>query len=255
MNNNNNIFLEMLEQIENFDEEELDKIYKDYISFVESLKVNESLANEVKQKMKIEGATASDVISVKETFINTLDNILKTQDLSEKKKRILGKIREGTLIIYDKVAEDFDFITLNIPVELCHPNAKLPTYAHDGDAGFDIYLPENFTIKAGEHGKIAKIGLKMAIPKGYELQIRPRSGNSVKTNLRISNAPGTIDCGYRDEIGVICDNIGNTDLEFKAGDRIAQGVLSQIPKGKFQQIEDITKIAGNRNGGFGSTGK
>lgn len=250
-----NIFLKMLEQIENFNDEELDKIYENYISFVESLKVNEILANEIKQKLKIEGATASDVAAEKETVAHILDTVLKNSTISEKKKKIIEKIREGTLIIYDKAIEDFDFITLNIPVELCHSNAKLPTYAHDGDAGFDIYLPEDFTIKAGEHGKIAKTGLKMAIPKGYELQIRPRSGNSVKTNLRISNAPGTIDCGYRDEIGVICDNIGNTDLEFKAGDRIAQGVLSQIPKGKFQQIEDITKIAGNRNGGFGSTGK
>lgn len=143
----------------------------------------------------------------------------------------------------------------NVPIELCHSNAKLPTYAHETDAGFDIYLPEDFTIKAGEFGKIAKTGLKMAIPYGYELQIRPRSGNSVKTTLRIANAPGTIDSGYRDEIGIICDNIGTTDLEFKAGDRIAQGVLSQVPQANFQLIEDITTVAGNRNGGFGSTGK
>lgn len=250
-----NIFLKMLGQIETFNDEELDKIYEDYISFVESLKINETLTNEIKQKLKIEGATASDVAAEKETVAHILDTVLKTSTISEKKKKIIEKIREGTLIIYDKAIEDFDFITLNIPVELCHPNAKLPTYAHDGDAGFDIYLPENFVIKAGEHGKIAKTGLKMAIPKGYELQIRPRSGNSVKTNLRISNTPGTIDCGYRDEIGIICDNIGDTDLEFKAGDRIAQGVLAQPPKGKFQQINDITKIVGNRNGGFGSTGQ
>lgn len=144
---------------------------------------------------------------------------------------------------------------IKIAVELCHENAKLPTYAHDGDAGFDIYLPEDFIIKAGEYGKIAKTGLKMAIPQGYELQIRPRSGNSVKTTLRISNSPGTVDAGYRDEIGVICDNIGEEDLLFKAGDRIAQGVLAQVPQGKFEQIEDIKKIAGDRNGGFGSTGK
>ena len=169
---------------------------------------------------------------------------------------------------YEKLSDDFpceqtgycayyeiDFNHINVPVELCHPNAKLPTYAHDTDAGFDIYLPEDFTIKAGEFGKIAKSGLKMAIPKGYELQIRPRSGNSVKTTLRISNTPGTIDAGYRDEIGIICDNIGTSDLEFKAGDRIAQGVLSQVPQANFQLIKDITTIAGNRQGGFGSTGK
>ena len=137
---------------------------------------------------------------------------------------------------------------IKIAVELCHNNAKLPTYAHNGDAGFDIYLPEDFIIKAGEYGKIAKTGLKMAIPLGYELQIRPRSGNSV-------NSPGTVDAGYRDEIGVICDNIGEEDLLFKAGDRIAQGVLAKVPQGEFEQVENIKEIAGDRNGGFGSTGK
>lgn len=96
----------------------------------------------------------------------------------------------------------------------------------------------------------------MSIPTGYELQIRPRSGNSVKTKLRIANTPGTIDCGYADEIGIICDNIGTEIIEFKAGDRIAQGVLAVPPKGIFNQVEDINKVVGsNRGGGFGSTGK
>ena len=141
-------------------------------------------------------------------------------------------------------------------VQLVSNKIKQLFCIHDYDAGFDIYLPEDFTIKAHEYGKIAPTGLKMAIPSGYELQIRPRSGNSVKTTLRIANAPGTIDCGYCNEIGIICDNIGDEDLEFKKGDRIAQGVIAISPKGIFNQVDDIMKIAGaNRGGGYGSTGK
>ena len=91
---------------------------------------------------------------------------------------------------------------IQIPIELCHPNAKIPAYAKPGDAGMDIYALEDFEVAPGER-KIIKTGLKVAIPRGYELQVRPRSGTSVKTALRVANTPGTIDSGYRDEIGVI----------------------------------------------------
>jgi dUTP pyrophosphatase len=141
-----------------------------------------------------------------------------------------------------------------VPIELCHPDAKIPTYAHEGDAGVDLYLIEDVEI-APKATVIAKTGLKMAIPMGYELQIRPRSGTSLKTALRIANAPGTIDSTYRDEIGILAWNTSDELLTFKKGDRIAQGVLNEVPMMKFTQVDDITKIVGNRNGGYGSSGQ
>ena len=90
-------------------------------------------------------------------------------------------------------------------IEKCREDARLPAYAHDGDAGMDLYAAEEVIIEPGKSA-LVPVGIKLAIPYGYEVQIRPRSGVSLKTPLRIPNAPGTIDCGYRDEVNVIVYN-------------------------------------------------
>jgi dUTP pyrophosphatase len=122
--------------------------------------------------------------------------------------------------------------------------------------------------------KIVPTGIKVAVPDGYEIQVRPRSGISYKTPLRISNSPGTIDAKYRGDVGVIITNTsvleknilqleeylidekGNKQGTYKIrkGDRIAQIVLQEVPKIKFNKIDNIKDIEGDRNGGFGSTG-
>lgn len=169
---------------------------------------------------------------------------------------------------------------IEIPIEVCDPRAKIPTYANLGDAGLDIYALEDFTVAPGET-KLIKTGLKVAIPKGYELQVRPKSGRSLKTKLRVANTPGTIDSGYRDEIGVIIENVeppikdiqyegviknGKVDhlklLSVKhgvsysigAGEKFAQLVLSEVPTATFFKVDKISDYEGNRGGGFGSSG-
>ena len=249
-------FYNLINQIANLDEETLNDLEQSYENLFDGMINNYELINETRHMMKASGMNTVDMIEEKENLHILIDHIKENTELSDRKANLLDKIKEIVIGIYDKVLETESRDIVNIAVELCREDAKLPTYAHNYDAGFDIYLPEDFTIKAHEYGKIAPTGLKMAIPTGYELQIRPRSGNSVKTTLRIANAPGTIDCGYCDEIGIICDNIGDKDLEFKKGDRIAQGVLAISPKGIFNQVEDILKVPGsNRGGGYGSTGK
>ena len=166
---------------------------------------------------------------------------------------------------------------IQIPIELCHENAKIPTYAHPTDAGADIYAIEDFTLAPGE-SRIIPTGLKVAIPLGYELQVRARSGISAKTKLILANGVGTIDTSYRGEIGVILENIEpkikdirytfdetgkpiilgiehGQSYTFSKGDRIAQLVLNEIPKAVFYQVENVEEIGENRNGGFGSTDK
>lgn len=160
-----------------------------------------------------------------------------------------------------------------IPLEFCNPNAKMPAYAHLTDSGMDVYALEDITIAPGET-KLVPTGIKVAIPAGYELQVRPKSGRCLKTKLRIANTPGTIDAGYRDEIGVIIDNIEpfikSADIdengclynvEFGSshtigkGEKFAQLVLAEVPKAIFYQVEHVSDIANDgRNGGFGSTG-
>ena len=95
---------------------------------------------------------------------------------------------------------------VQISIELCHPAAKMPSYARQGDAGMDIYAVEDLVIKPGKT-VLVRTGLKVAIPRGYEIQIRPRSGLSLKTPLRVANSPGTIDAGFRDEVCIIMSNI------------------------------------------------
>lgn len=137
----------------------------------------------------------------------------------------------------------------------------------------DVRAAEDVLIGPGET-KVIPTGLKMAIPTGYEIQVRPRSGISLKLPLRISNSPGTIDSGYRDEIGIIISNMslqndennsiysieekGNKNgiYSIKKGDRIAQIVLNKYEKMTLMQVEEgVVKTLGkNRGGGFGHTG-
>ncbi len=144
---------------------------------------------------------------------------------------------------------------VNVYIEKCRPQAVLPTYARQGDAGMDIYAAEEVVLHPGET-LIIPAGLKVAIPEGYEIQIRPRSGMSFKTPLRIANSPGTIDAGYRDEIGIIVHNTSSKEsYTIKTGDRIAQMVLQEVPEIKWLPVESVDSLGENRGGGFGSSGR
>ena len=132
----------------------------------------------------------------------------------------------------------------------------IPIKAHDTDAGYDLKAFENYIINPGQT-VIVDTGCAIALPKGrewlWEAQVRPRSGMSAKTNIRISNSPGTIDAGYRNYIGVIMQNIGTSSYRIMKGDRIAQLVITKIPKTELIVVNELD--ATDRGlGGFGSTG-
>ncbi len=144
---------------------------------------------------------------------------------------------------------------VEIYLEVCHPEAKKPCYARAGDAGMDLYAVENILIKPGQT-VLVRTGLKVAIPAGYEIQVRPRSGLSLKSPLRVANSPGTIDAGYREEIGVIMHNTSQTEAySLQKGDRVAQLVLQKVPMIQWVPVEKVAEIGENRGGGFGSSGK
>lgn len=143
----------------------------------------------------------------------------------------------------------------NILIQKLHPNAKLPTYAHYGDQGADVYAIEDITIPAHSWGTLIHTGLAAVIPAGWAIAVRPRSGMSLKTGMRIANSPGTIDELYRNEIGVIVDNISDEDVVIHAGDRIAQFILEKNYHGNFTEIPDISLYSTDRGAGFGSSGK
>lgn len=137
--------------------------------------------------------------------------------------------------------------------------AVIPKYAKPGDAGMDIYALTGQVIPGNARGVLIKTGLKVWLPEGYELQVRPRSGMSAKTSIRVANAPGTVDEGYTGEICVICDNLSNQDFIIDADNRrIAQAVIKEVPKIQVEEIsiEEMEQRATERgDNGFGSTGR
>ncbi|MBQ6908775.1 MAG: dUTP diphosphatase [Synergistaceae bacterium] len=131
-------------------------------------------------------------------------------------------------------------------------NFDLPEYATQGSSGVDLRASEDYIIKSGERALVAT-GIRLAIPAGYEVQVRPRSGLALKHGIIIPNSPGTIDSDYRGEVKVILMNIGREDFIIKAGDRIAQLILAPVAKISWEERAELEETARGA-GGFGSTG-
>ena len=224
------------------------------------------------QALNMSGGNIDDL---NDAFQELLVEIEKTDELSQAKKDFLKRF---FMIIINAISETEGVAKkiIAIPIELME-GAKVPVYARLGDAGLDIYSTEEITVLPGET-KLVHTGIKVAIPRGYELQVRPKSGISLKTKLRVANTPGTIDSGYRDEVCVIIENVDPPikDITYdfdenhrpvitsilhgmpytiEAGHKIAQFVLNEVVVANFEQVADIGEVEGeNRGGGFGSTG-
>lgn len=144
-------------------------------------------------------------------------------------------------------------MAIELKVEKIYSDAIIPSYAHSGDAAFDLNSYIDYVLQPGEW-KIFGTGLKVEIPIGYEMQIRPRSGLASKTGVTVLNAPGTIDSGYRGELGIILVNHGKESYAVKKGERIAQGLISRVVEISIKEVEKLSDSV-RGEGGFGSTGK
>lgn len=139
-----------------------------------------------------------------------------------------------------------------VKVKRLSDNAVIPSFAHEGDAGADLYATEQVFIHPGDWACIPT-GLSFEIPNGYEMQIRPRSGLAAKCGVTVLNAPGTIDTGYRGEVKVILINHSRKTFTVNPGDRIAQAVVKRVEEITFGEVFNLPK-SDRGNGGFGSTG-
>jgi dUTP pyrophosphatase len=128
----------------------------------------------------------------------------------------------------------------------------LPAYATDGAAGMDVVSAESITIQPGARHAVAT-GLALAIPPGFEIQVRPRSGLALKHGISVPNAPGTIDSDYRGELKVILINHGAEPFAIQRGDRVAQLVLAPVTRASWLEVEELDETV-RGEGGFGSTG-
>ena len=144
---------------------------------------------------------------------------------------------------------------VKILVKKFDKNIKLPTYKTSGSSGMDLvaYIKNKITIDPGKTA-IIPTGIAVAIPKNYEIQIRPRSGLAAKKGISVLNTPGTVDSDYRGEIIIILINLSKKSFVVKSGDRVAQMILCPVAKGKLQVVKNLPKTVRGK-GGFGSTGK
>jgi dUTP pyrophosphatase len=129
----------------------------------------------------------------------------------------------------------------------------LPSYASAGAAGMDVVAAESLTLVPGARHAVAT-GFAIAIPEGFEVQVRPRSGLALKNGITCLNTPGTIDSDYRGEVKVILANLGSEPFEVRRGERIAQLVPAPVQKARFTEVADLDETERGA-GGFGSTGR
>lgn len=205
-----------------------------------------------------------------ENFLQIVEEIDKMEYSVPKKDFLKGVFGALSNAVND--TEGIAKRTVQIPIELCHEKAKIPQYAHITDSGMDVYALEDITVHPGET-VLVPTGIKVALPPGYELQVRPKSGRALKTKLRVANTPGTVDQGYRDEIKVIIENVEppirdisidddgkvtsvlyGSDYFISEGEKFAQLILAEVPKAAFYRVDTVQDIGEDRGGGFGSTG-
>lgn len=223
------------------------------------------------QSINAAGGRAEDV---QENFMQLCNEIDNLTELTAPKRDFLKQLIGGINTAISET-EGISKRYIQIPFVKCHPNAKMPEYAHAGDSGMDVYALDNYVIHPGET-KLIPTGIKMAVPNGYEIQIRPKSGRALKTKMRVANTPGTVDSSYRGELCVIIDNIEppikditydfddngrpvitsilhGSDMTIGKGEKFAQFVLMEVPKAVLFQVENLDDTE-RADGGFGSSG-
>ncbi|KUN89165.1 MULTISPECIES: dUTP diphosphatase [Streptomyces] len=142
---------------------------------------------------------------------------------------------------------------LNVLIRRVHPDVPLPAYEHPGDAGADLRTTEACELGPGERA-VLPTGVSVALPEGYAAFVHPRSGLAARCGVGLVNAPGTVDAGYRGEIKVIVVNLDPREsVRFERFDRIAQLVVQQVERVRFQEVAELPESA-RAAGGFGSTG-
>lgn len=220
------------------------------------------------QGMNASGIKAEDLLAEFSKVVDEIENTglptIKRDFLKEIMAAIINAVNdtEGIAKRYVPVA-----------IELCHEDAKIPQYAHISDSGADVYALDDIVVHPGET-VLVPTGFKVALPPGFELQVRAKSGRALKTKLRLANAIGTIDQEYRDEVKVIIENVEapikditideegrvtsilyGSDFVIGKGEKFCQIVLSEVPKASFYRVDSVLKVDENdRQGGFGSTG-
>lgn len=244
--------MEILKQLLSLDDKTLEDGFEDFVTMFQ----NEAIVEESKiQKLaycRANNLTEDDLLEENKSAVSLIEDF---GNYSPIKKRLIEEIFSAGNRVNDLILKQGLYPKVNVRVERLKKEMELPQYAHEvGDSGLDVKVLEDIILDP-HSTKIVPTGIKVAIPLGYEIQVRPRSGNSVNyQDLFIANSPGTIDANYRNEVGIIMRNMGENAILFLAGSKIAQLVLTPVIKLNWIEVDNINDYPSDRTGGFGSTG-
>jgi len=199
------------------------------------------------------GHTKATAKATVEDSKNEIKSFIETLAPSANKRVLLDKVFDIFFDIFDTAVARYHSASITLPI-LLEEGAQIPTYAHDTDAAADLYAADTVVVPARSCGNMIRTGVHIALPEGWVAFILPRSSIGAKTPLRLSNSVGVIDAGYRGPLGVLYDNISDSDYTINKGDRIAQLLVRQSYQ--FKPVE-VDKLDDTERGetGFGASGK
>lgn len=256
-NENARPLLDIIEQIMSIPEDSLNDTSIDVISGMMrgalTPKIKEESIKNVIQGFEDENLSRAQAFEIVTESKAAIKNAIDEIEPSPNKRALLDAAFDFFYEVFDEAFEKYHSYTFELPIKV-ENGGQAPTYAHDTDACADVYASQNITIPAHSISTKVPTGLRIALPEGWVAKIAPRSSIGAKTGLRLSNSIGIIDADYRGEIGVLYDNISDSDYEIKAGDRIAQMWVERVERFK-PVLVDILPATDRGDGGFGSTGK
>lgn len=257
MDENLQPLMDVIEQIMAIPEESLNESTIDVMTgmimgaFTNNIR-NESI-KEMLKNFENEGLTRAAAMESIEASKIAIKEAIDELKPSPSKRQILENIFSIFYDIFDQALERYHNYNITLPIKL-DEGAIVPTYAHETDACADLYAADDMTLPAHTFSNMVRTGVHIALPEGWMAMIFPRSSIGAKTQNRLSNSVGIIDSEYRGQLGVLYDNLSDSDYQIKAGDRVAQMLV--MPSYKFKtDVVDILPVSERGEGGFGSTGK
>ena len=207
------------------------------------------------QGFEEQGYTRSYTRTMLNTLKQSFEEYINSLQPSPQKRKLIDVISNIIYELFDSAIEQYHNYDIELPIQL-EEGARVPTYAHEtGDVAADLYAADTVVVSAHSISNMIRTGVHIALPEGWAAYIVPRSSIGAKTPLRLSNSVGVIDSSYRGPLGVLYDNISDSDYTINAGDRIAQLIVMPSYRFKPRVVDGALDETERGHGGFGSTGK
>ena len=248
---------EAINQIIEFDEETLTPTMIE--TMIQTIKVmfdssvTSEMTSTLKRSFHDQGLTRADVTQYLGHFENDVQVFINDLNLSVNKRKIINAMFEPMIETFNKITEQYHSYDIVLPMTL-DEGAQEPTYAHETDAAADLYAADTVVLPAHSISNMVRTGVHIQLPEGWIAMIFPRSSIGSKTGLRLSNSAGIIDQEYLGPLGVLYDNISDSDYTINKGDRIAQLMVMPSYHFKAKIVDKLTPTT-RGEGGFGSSGK